>query len=52
MPRSIQVAQHLENKYLTYAPKANQEKNKHDIHIYTDRRNVPRNIVENAVMAL
>ena len=52
MPSITQVAQHLEDKYLKYATKHNQENIKHAIHIYRDRRNVPRNIVEKAVMAL
>ena len=51
MPRIMQVAQSLENKYLTYAPKSNREKIKRAIHIYRDRRNIPRNIVEKAGMA-
>ena len=51
MPSITQVAQHLEDKYLKYALK-HQEKVKHAIQIYRDRRNVPRNIVEKAVMAL
>ena len=52
MPSILQVAKNLRNKYLNYTPKANQEKITHVIQIYRDRRNVPRNIVEKAVMAL
>ena len=52
MPSITQVAQNLEDKDLKYAPKANQEKIKHVIQIYRDRRSVPRHIVEKAVMAL
>ena len=52
MPSVMQVAQNLENKYTKYAPKANQEKLKHAIQIYKDRRNVPRNVAERAAMAL
>ena len=52
MPSVLQFAQNLEDKYLAYAPKANQEKIKRDIQIYKDRSNVPQNIVEKVVMAL
>ncbi|MFM7979427.1 MAG: hypothetical protein ACKPKO_08945, partial [Candidatus Fonsibacter sp.] len=52
VPSATQVAKHLENTYLKYAPKANRENIKHIIHIYRDRRNVPRNIAEKAAMAL
>ena len=41
MPSVLQFVQNLEDKYLKYAPKANQEKIKHVIHIYRDRSNVP-----------
>ena len=52
MPSIIQVAQHLEDTYLKYAAKTNQEKITQFIQIYRDRRNVPTNIVEKAVMVL
>ena len=48
----LQVAQNLEEKYLKYSPTANQEKIKRVIQIYKDRKNVPRNVAEKAVMAL
>ena len=46
------MAQNLDKRYLKDAPKANQEKSKRSIQIYKDRRNVPNNIVQKAVMAL
>ena len=52
MPRVIQVAQNLENKYLNSAPKANREKIKRVIQIYRDNRNVTRNTAEKVVMFL
>ena len=52
MPSNIQVAQHLENKYLNGAPKANREKIKRVIQIYRDNKNVTRNIAEKMVMSL
>ena len=52
MQSIMQVAQNLEDKYLKYAPKANQEKIAHVIQIYRDRRSVPRNIVKKAVIVL
>ena len=51
MPIVIQVAQNLENKYLTGAPKANREI-KRVIQIYRDNKNVIRNIAEKVVMSL
>ena len=52
MPSVIQVAQHLENKYLNGAPKANREKIKHVIQLYRENKNVTRNIAEKVVMSL
>ena len=52
MPSKIQVAQHLENKYLNGAPKANREKIKRVIQIYRDNKNVTRNIAEKVVTSL
>ena len=48
----MQVAQSIEHNNFNYAPKSSHEKIKHIIQIYRDRRNVPRHIVEEAVMAL
>ena len=50
MPSNIQVAQHLENKYLNGAPKASREKIKRDIQIYRDNKNATISIVEKVVM--
>ena len=52
MPSVIQVAQHLENKYLNGAPKANQENIKRILQIYKDNKNVSRKIAEKVVMSL
>ena len=42
MPSVLQFAQYLEDKYLAYAPQANQEHIKRVIQIYKDRSNVPQ----------
>ena len=52
MPSISQVAQNLTNKYIKYSPQSNQVKIEHIVQVYRDRRNVPRNIAEKAVMAL
>ena len=52
MPSVAQVAQNLENRYISGAPKANKEKIKHVIQIYKENKNVTRNIVEKVVMSL
>ena len=51
MPSVFQVAEHP--KWLMHrAPKANREQIQSVIDIYTNRRNVPRNIAEKVVTAL
>ena len=50
MPSVIRVAKDLENKYLNYVPTTNQDK--HVIHMYNNRGNVPKHIVERTVVAL
>ena len=52
MPSVVQIAQHLENRYISGAPKANKEKIKHVIQLYRENTNVTRNIAEKVVMSL
>ena len=52
MPSVVQVAQNLENIYLSGAPKANKENIKRVIQIYRENKNVTRNIAEKVVMSL
>ena len=52
MPSVVQIAQNLENRYLSGAPKANQEKIKHVIQLYRENNNVTKNIAEKVVMSL
>ncbi len=52
MPSVVQVAQNLENRYISGAPKANEEKIKRVIQIYKENKNVTRNIAEKVVMSL
>ena len=51
MPSVIHVAKELEHTYMNYAPKSNQDKIKHVINVYKNRKNVPKHIVEKAVTA-
>ena len=52
MPSVVQIAQNLENRYISGAPKANQEKIKRVIQLYRENKNVTRNIAEKVVMSL
>jgi hypothetical protein len=52
MPSVLQIAQNLENRYISGAPKANKEKIKRVIQIYKENKNVTRNIAEKVVMSL
>ena len=52
MPSVVQIAQNLENRYLSGAPKSNKEKIKHVIQLYRENKNVTRNIAEKVVMSL
>ena len=52
MPSVVQIAQNLENRYISGAPKANKEKIKHVIQLYRENKNVTRNIAEKVVMSL
>ncbi|MFM7982782.1 MAG: hypothetical protein ACKPKO_26010 [Candidatus Fonsibacter sp.] len=52
MASVLQVAQNLENKYLSSAPRAKRENINNVIHIYKNNRKVTRNNAEKVVMAL
>jgi hypothetical protein len=52
MPSVVQIAQNLENRYISGAPKANKEKIKRVIQIYKENKNVTKNIAEKVVMSL
>ena len=52
MPSAVHIAQNLENRHISVAPKANRENIKHVIQIYRENNNVTKNIVEKVVMSL
>ena len=52
MPSVVQVAQNLEYRYISGAPKANKEKIKRVIQVYREHNNVTRNIAEKVVVSL